>query len=777
MASTNEKEVVQQAVITPGEARAIAKEAYVYGFPLVDNYRVQHAYFVDKSNPEYKSTWNTITNMARVYTPEDKAVQSPNSDTPYSFIGADLRTEPLVLTMPEVEKDRYYSVQFIDMFTFNFAYAGSRATGNAAGSYLLAGPYWMGEKPGGIKEVMKCETDFAFALYRTQLFNPGDIENVKKVQAGYKVQPLSAFLGKPAPPAAPPVDFIKPLTPEQQRTSPEFFNILSFILQFCPMHPSEMSMMQRFAKLGIRPGRKFDAQQLSPELQKAVEDGIADAWNIYAEVKKLVNEGKISAADIFGSRDYLTNNFPYRMTAAKDGIYGNSKEEALYPAYFIDSGKQPLNGTGNNYTLRFAPGQLPPVKAFWSLTLYELPASLLYANPLNRYLINSPMLPDLKKDADGGLTIYIQHESPGKEKESNWLPAPAGQFLCALRLYWPEKAALDGTWKAPALNNNSMKTATSQPVPVTAENFNRAESDLYFTSIVKKGGFGKFFHHREPTAVDEQDVIRMNRDTLYSSVVFDLDAGPVTITLPDAGKRFMSMQVFDEDEYSPMVVYKPGTYALKREDIGTRYCVAALRTLVNPADLNDIQQVHALQDAVKVEQADPGKFEVPDWDQQSQQKIREALLVLGATLPDSKRMFGTKDTVDPVRFLIGSAMAWGGNPEKEATYLNVTPPRNDGKTVHKLTVKDVPVDGFWSVTVYNAKGYFEPNDRNAYSINNITAKKDADGSITIQFGGCDDKSVNCLPIMPGWNYIVRMYRPRPEILNGTWNFPEATPVK
>ncbi|RUR77444.1 DUF1214 domain-containing protein [Chlorogloeopsis fritschii PCC 9212] len=321
------------------------------------------------------------------------------------------------------------------------------------------------------------------------------------------------------------------------------------------------------------------------------------------------------------------------------------------------------------------------------------------------------------------------------------------------------------------------QTITPDPVPVTVENFPRAESDLYFSAIVKRGGFGKFDHNREPTPIDGQTVIRMNRDTIYSAAVFDLDAGPVTITLPDAGARFMSMQVITEDHYSPNVFYKPGRYTLKREAIGTRYVVTAIRILVNPADPKDIEQVHALQDAIQVEQViSPGRFEIPNWDQESQKKVRDALLVLATTLPDTKNMFGTKDQVDPVRFLIGSAMGWGANPPAEATYLNVTPTQNDGKTVHKLTVKDVPVDGFWSISLYNAEGYFQQNDQDAYSVNNITAKQDADGSVTVQFGGCDGKAGNCLPIMPGWNYMVRLYRPRAEILDGTWTFPEAQPV-
>jgi hypothetical protein len=313
-------------------------------------------------------------------------------------------------------------------------------------------------------------------------------------------------------------------------------------------------------------------------------------------------------------------------------------------------------------------------------------------------------------------------------------------------------------------------------VPVTADNFIRAETDLYFSNIVKDGGFGKFLHFRTPVDIDHQNVIRLNRDTLYSAIVLDLGASPVTITLPDAGKRFMSLQVINEDEYTPMVVYGKGSYTLEKDKIGTRYALIGIRTLANPDDPKDLEEVHSLQDAIQLSQKSVGKFEIPKWDPESQKKVREALLILGTTLPDSKRMFGTEQQTEPVRRLIGAAMAWGGNPEKEATYLNVTPSKNDGKTIYRLQVKDVPVDGFWSISLYNAKGYFEKNPYNAYTLNNLTAKKEADGSVNIQFGGCDGKIANCLPIMPGWNYIVRLYRPRPEIVNGSWKFPEAQPV-
>jgi hypothetical protein len=319
---------------------------------------------------------------------------------------------------------------------------------------------------------------------------------------------------------------------------------------------------------------------------------------------------------------------------------------------------------------------------------------------------------------------------------------------------------------------------TGDPVPVTVENFIRAESDLYMSAVaIKENGFGKFEHHREVSPIDAQTIIRQNRDTLYSAAVFDLDAGPVTITLPDAGKRFMSLQAIGEDEYSLPAIYSPGKYTLSKNKVGTRYVLVGVRTLVNPFDAADMDKVHALQDAIKVDQpGGPGTFEVPKWDAVSQKKVRDALIVLGTTLTDTSHAFGTKSEVDPIQRLISAATTWGGNPRKDAIYLNFTPPKNDGNTVYQLKVGDVPVDGFWSISLYNADGYFQKNQYDAYSLNNITSKKNADGSVTIQFGGCDGKIPNCLPIMAGWNYTVGLYRPRAEILNGKWKFPEAATV-
>ena len=317
--------------------------------------------------------------------------------------------------------------------------------------------------------------------------------------------------------------------------------------------------------------------------------------------------------------------------------------------------------------------------------------------------------------------------------------------------------------------------SAEKAIPVTWKNFVRAESDKMFDSYVKMGAFGKFLHIPKPTPIDQQKVVRMNRDTLYSLGVFDLTT-PVTITKPDTGKRFQSMQVVNEDQYTPMVVYKPGNYTLTKDKMGTRYVFVVVRTLVDSEDPEDIKKVNAIQQQTTVEQKSVGTFEIPNWDKASQDKIRAALKVLSATMENYDGAFGSKDEVNPVKFLFASATGWGGNPQKDAMYAGVTPENNDGKTAYTLNVKDVPVDGFWSISLYNGEGYFQKNPYNAYSVNNITGKKNSDGSMTIHFGG-DPKQDNFLPIMDGWNYLVRLYQPRKEIIDGSWKFPAPKPVK
>ncbi|MGE7956218.1 DUF1254 domain-containing protein [Pseudomonas sp. NPDC089530] len=327
-----------------------------------------------------------------------------------------------------------------------------------------------------------------------------------------------------------------------------------------------------------------------------------------------------------------------------------------------------------------------------------------------------------------------------------------------------------------AFGSANAQSSPEAAIAVGVDNFVRAESDLYLGKMVASGSLGRFVHSREAVPIDAQNVVRMNRDTLYSSAVFDLDAGPVTITLPEAGGRFMSMAVINEDHYVPVVTYGAGRRTLAKEAIGTRYVFVAVRTFFDPADRKDLEKVHALQDAITVSQAKVGEFVVPKWDQASQTRVREALEVLGSTIPDYNQSFGPKGTVNPIHHLIGTATGWGGNPAKDAIYLGNVVPENDGRTVYRLKVGGVPVNSFWSVSVYNADGYFQKNPYDAYSLNNFTAQKSEDGSIVIQFGGCDGKIANCLPTTPGWNYTVRLYQPSEQILNGKWSFPKPQPV-
>ncbi|MGY1459434.1 DUF1254 domain-containing protein [Luteimonas sp. A534] len=312
-------------------------------------------------------------------------------------------------------------------------------------------------------------------------------------------------------------------------------------------------------------------------------------------------------------------------------------------------------------------------------------------------------------------------------------------------------------------------------VLVTPDNFIRAESNLYMAGQAKVGAFGQFQHTRVPAPIDSQNIIRLNRDTVYSSAVFDLDAGPVELTLPDAGERFLSAMLINEDHFNREVYYEPGTYTLTRDGVGTRYVMVGVRILADPDDPEDMRQANALQDAITVSQpGGPGRLEVPEWDMASQEQVRNALLALSSTLPDLRYAAGPGPaSVDPVRRLIAAASGWGLNPDKDAIYLNVFPERNDGKAVYLLDVADVPVDAFWSVSVYNREGYFEKNDLDAYVVNSVTGEKSADGSISIQFGDCTAGTPNCLPISDGWNYMVRLYRPRSELLDGTWSFPDA----
>ena len=340
-----------------------------------------------------------------------------------------------------------------------------------------------------------------------------------------------------------------------------------------------------------------------------------------------------------------------------------------------------------------------------------------------------------------------------------------------LPLMFPALALVVHTWLVASAAAQNL-----EPVPVTVDSFIRAETDTYFKKRADLGPLGQFGHLRAPAPIDQQRVIRMNRDTLYSGAVFDLTE-PVTITLPDAGSRYRSMQVLNQDHYTKMVAYLPGRYTLTQKDVGTRYAYVIIRTFFDPADPQDLKAAHKTQDAIEVQQASPGQFQVPRWDEKSLTRVREALLRLAALSDPGSVLdgFGDRGEVNPIRHLIATAAGWGGLPRAAAIYSSVNPERNDGTVAYTLTVKDVPVESFWSVSVYNEKGFFEKNDKDAYTVNGHSAKKNADGSVTIHFGG-DPSRPNYLPIMKGWNYTVRLYRPRKEVLDGSWRFPIAQPA-
>ena len=420
-----------------GAPSDIAKEAFIYAYAPIASYNTWYKQAVDSRAPEYVGGFNVFRHYSRAFTPENRDIVTPNNDTPYSWATLDLRAEPMVLTVPAVPKGRYYVMQLIDLFTFNFAYVGVRATGYEAGRYLIAGPGWKGDTPVGITKVFRSEGDIVEILGRTQLDGPEDEPAVQAIQAQFKLEPLSTFAGQPAPPPAPALQF--PVPDASKEATHDFIGYLNFLLQFAqPPHPSEAELMTRFASIGIEPGKAWDAATIDPKLLAAIDAGIAEAK---AEMKTR-SDKTLSSNGLFGSREALKNDYMIRAIAAEKGLYGNSLEEAWYGGY-VGDGTRPAE-------IHFAAGQLPPAQFFWSMTLYTLPDRLLYANDLKRYSIGD-RTKGLIYNKDGSLTLYVGHAPPGPEHEANWLPAPAASYSLVARVYGPSKAAIDGEWRLPAL--------------------------------------------------------------------------------------------------------------------------------------------------------------------------------------------------------------------------------------------------------------------------------------------------------------------------------------
>jgi hypothetical protein len=437
-------------------AKDIAEAGLIFGLPIVMNYGVMYEYSVDRGSGQYKAPFNTLWNDANVFTYKDTAIVTPNSDTPYSLLWLDLRAEPMIISVPAIDRKRYYSVMLCDGNTYNYGYIGTRATGTDAGDYMVVGPDWNGPTPSGIKKVFRSGTQFSLAAFRTQLFGPADIDNVKQVQAGYHAQLLSAYLKQPAPPAAPAISF-PAINKALAKTN--FFEYLDFALQFAPAVPNETGIRAQLANIGVGPGKTFNFKDLPLKQKAEVLIGMKQGQDkVNAAVAKLgsvVNGWNISGPQ--GDSAHYNGDWLNRAAAAQAGIYGNSPDEATYPFTRKDSAGGALDGSKHNYTLTFPSGQLPPVNAFWSVTMYDGKTQFLIKNPINRYLINAPMLPDMKTNADGSLTLYIQNKSPGPDRESNWLPAPAGPIYLVMRLYWPTETPPSilppgkGTWQPPGV--------------------------------------------------------------------------------------------------------------------------------------------------------------------------------------------------------------------------------------------------------------------------------------------------------------------------------------
>lgn len=438
------------------EVKAIAEEGYHYGLPLVMAYTASYEFWLDKSSSQYKSPMGELTHSRRVFTYEDTAVIVPNSDTPYSFACLDLRAEPWVVSVPEVEKGRYFSVQMVDWNAFNFGYIGSRATGSGAGDFLVVGPDWKGEAPAGIKGVLRSSSQFAIAIIRTQLFGPDDMKNVAQIQDGYQVRLLSEFLKQAALPAAAAIDFPKA---NAQLAKENFFGLLEFVMQVAPPGPEEKEIRAKLARIGVAPDKKFDFKDLPPAHKAAalegVKAGMAKVQERMGSIGKRINGWQVGSP--FGNRDFYKGDWLLRAAAAQAGIFGNNAEEAVYPMTRWLPDGEVIDTSKHNYEITFPAGQFPPAKAFWSVTMYDGKSQLLIKNPINRYLINSPMLPGMKKNDDGSLTLYIRKGSPGADMESNWLPAPDGPVYLVMRLYWPQTESPSilppgaGDWEPPAI--------------------------------------------------------------------------------------------------------------------------------------------------------------------------------------------------------------------------------------------------------------------------------------------------------------------------------------
>jgi hypothetical protein len=440
-------------LITPEEVRSITEEAYTFAFPILDSYKMLFAQALYPDSGAYEGPLNVLRHNSELLGPDYTLIVRPNNDTLYSLAWLDLRAEPMVLSVPAVPLDRYYSFQLIDLYTHNFAYVGSRKTGPEPGYYLITGPGWTGEVPEDVTAIIPCETAFATALGRTAVFGPEDVPNVAAIQAGYAVEPLSSFAGTEPPPSVAAPQLL-PYNPDQARSA-GFVALINALLPYLGQRPSGAELWQRFAAIGI--GADFNRDGLDAESRTAMDEGVAAALEKIetegAELGSRQNGWTLTEA-AFGTREAMQGRYLRRAAAAFFGLWGNDLEEAYYPEASVDGDGNPLDASEHDYVLHFAADELPPVKSFWSLSMYKLPQQHFIHNPINRYTLGDRTQGVVYGD-DGSLTVYLQHESPGKDKESNWLPAPDGPFSLQMRCYWPEPERLDPLYVPPPVTKTA----------------------------------------------------------------------------------------------------------------------------------------------------------------------------------------------------------------------------------------------------------------------------------------------------------------------------------